>query len=208
MQIETENKPSPSADAPALKRRNICTTFGAALIILLAGALRFYGLRWGLPNSLHSYSYHPDEFMTVGAAFGQIYAHHSLNPGFYNYPSVYIYLSALASAMAAGYHSPVNNANIYLFARVVAVLMGTAAAGVTYWAGRKLFGPVVGLLAALAMCMAPLHVQHSHFATVDVPSTLFVAAALGFAGLVLKRGDWRDYILGGVMAGARGWNQV
>jgi hypothetical protein len=46
-----------------------------------------------------------------------------------------------------------------------------------------------------------LHVQHSHFATVDVSATVFVAAALGFALQVLNRGLWRDYLLCGAMIG-------
>ena len=171
------------------------------LIVALAAALRFWGLRWGLPNKLHDYSYHPDEFLTIGAAFATIYLRRTWNPGFYNYPSLYIYLSALAMAVGLGYGASADAATIYLCARVVTALMGTAAVLATWWAGRTLFGEAVGLLAALVICVAPLHVQHSHFATVDVPSTLFVALALGFAGLILKNGSRRDYILGGAMAG-------
>ena len=175
----------------------------AALVLILAGAaaLRFWGLRWGLPNELHDYSYHPDEFLTIGAAFGMIYLGRTWNPHFYNYPSLYIYLSALAIAVGLGYGASPAPATIYLCARVMTALMGTAAVAATWWAGRTLFGEGVGLLAALEICVAPLHVQHSHFATVDVPSTLFVALALGSAGLILKNGSRRDYLLGGAMAG-------
>lgn len=170
-------------------------------VVALAVALRFYGLRWGLPGSLHSYSYHPDEFLTLGAAFGAVYLGRSLNPGLFNYPSLYIYAAALAIAVALGYGMEPDGASIYLCARVVTAAMGVAAVAITYWAGRALFGVAAGLVGALILCVAPLHVQHSHFATVDVPSTFFVAAALGFAGMVLKRGAWRDYVLGGAIAG-------
>ena len=171
------------------------------LVLALAAALRFWGLRWGLPNALHNYSYHPDEFLIIGAAFATIYLKRTWNPGFYNYPSLYIYLSALALAVASGWHVALTPASIYLIPRVVTALMGVGAVAATYWAGRVMFGEGVGLLAALVICVAPLHVQHSHFATVDAPSTLFVALALGFAGLILKRGSWRDYVLAGVMSG-------
>lgn len=170
-------------------------------VIVLATLLRFAGLRWGLPNHLHSYSYHPDEFLTLGAAFGSIYMGRSILPRFYNYPSLYIYLAALAIAVGMGYGIAANAGAVYLCARIVTALMGVGAVVVTYWAGRELFGPTEGLLAAVILAVAPLHVQHSHFATVDVPSTLFIAAALGFAGLILKRGNWRDYITAGAMAG-------
>ena len=180
---------------------------GLAGIIVLAAALRFAGLRWGLPNELHSYSYHPDEFLTIGSSArmaGLLDGHRTIDPGLYNYPSLYLYISALAMMVANGYGWLGNAANVYLTARVVTVLMGLGAVGATYWAGRVMFGSAVGLLAALVLAIAPLHVQHSHFATVDVPSTLFVALCLGFSGLILKRGSWRDYILAGVMAGLAG----
>ena len=167
-------------------------------VVALAAILRFYGLRWGLPDALHSYSYHPDEFLTVGAALGiSTY----FIPRFYNYPSLYIYLSAFAIFAAFAYGMPASIAAPYLSARVVTALMGVTAVALTYWSGRKLFGTSAALAAAIILCIAPLHVQHSHFATVDVPSTLFVSAALGFAGMILKYGNWRAYIYGGIITG-------
>jgi len=180
------------------RRNSIRVTALVGAVIVVAAVLRVYGLRWGLPSATHQYSYHPDEFLTVGAAFYSIYLARSFDPRFYNYPSLYLYLSALAMAVALGYGA---SPDIYLFARVVTAITGVAAVAVTYWAGRTLLNEACGLVAACVLCIAPLHVQHSHFATVDVPGTLFVAAALGYAGLVLKRGDLRDYLLGGAVAG-------
>lgn len=180
---------------------SLVANVGALLVVFgVAVALRVYGLRWGLPDSLHSYSYHPDEFLSVNAAF-RIYHTHSFDPGIYVYPSLYMYLSALAIAVGLGYGAVPSLAFIYLAARVMTVVMGVAAVGATWWAGKTLFGSAIGLVAALVMCLAPLHVQHSHFATVDVPSTLFVAAALGFAGLIMNRGLWHDYAIAGMLAG-------
>lgn len=167
----------------------------------MGALLRFYGLRWGLPNDIHDYTYHPDEFLTVGAALGRVVAHRTIDPGLYNYPSLYIYLSALAIMTGFAYGAADKLASVYLAARTVTALMGTAAIAVTYWAGKVSFGTGAAVIAALMLCVAPIHVQHSHFATVDVPSTLFVAAALGFAGLILKDGAWKSYLLGGAMAG-------
>ena len=116
-------------------------------------------------------------------------------------PSLFIYLSALAIAVALGYHAAPNLTNVYLAARVVTVIAGTSAVAATYWAGKTLSNAWVGLIAAAMLCAAPIHIQHSHFATVDVPSTLFVALALGYAALILRRGNLGDYALGGAMAG-------
>lgn len=177
-------------------------------ILVLAAALRFWGLRWGLPDALHSYSYHPDEFLTIGAA-GLVLT--SFFPRFYNYPSLYLYLTALVIAFASGYGLAHDTGALYLCGRVIAASMGIGAVVAVYWAGRSLAPDRTGnvapntqaiaLVAALILCISPIHVQHSHFATVDVPSTLFVALCLGFAGRVLSRGSWRDYLLCGVMAG-------
>lgn len=182
-----------------------------ALILVLAAALRFWGLRWGLPNEDHSYSYHPDEFLTVGAAASILAGG---LPGFYNYPSLYLYLAALSILSASVYGLGQDMGSVYLAARVITALMGVAAVAATYWAAKKWADTTwdrpghvapdsrgIALVAALIVCIAPLHVQHSHFATVDVPSTLFVGLCLGFAFLVLSRGSWRDYLLCGAMAG-------
>ena len=82
----------------------------AAIAVILAAALRFYGLHWGLPDSLHSYSYHPDEFLIIGAV---LFVVQSSLPGFYNYPSLYIYLSALAIIAASAFGFPVTEGSLY-----------------------------------------------------------------------------------------------
>lgn len=169
-----------------------------AAVILGALALRLYGIGWGLPDVLHNYSYHPDEFLAVGAAASII---QTALPRFYNYPSLYLYISALVIFIAAWTGLAATTAATFLCARLVTAAMGIGTVAITYWAGRVIFGGSAGLIAAVVLCIAPIHVQHSHFATVDVPSTLFVAAAIGYAGRILKGGGKRDYVLGGIMAG-------
>lgn len=170
----------------------------AAVVLLLAAALRFYGLTWGLPDSQHEYSYHPDEFLLIGSALMVL---QGAIPTFYNYPSLYMFLAAFAVLSGTAYGAVGSQGDIYLASRIITVLMSVGAVGATMWAGRVVFGWAAGLVAAVLLAIAPLHVQHSHFATVDVPCTLFVAAGLGFAGLILSRGTWRVYVLGGVMVG-------
>lgn len=178
--------------------RDLLLTF---LIVAISAGLRFWGLKWGLPDQLHNYSYHPDEFLTVGAAFGVIYLQRTWNPGFYNYPTLFLYLSALAIAVALGYGIAGSDASVYLCARAVSAVMGIGTVWSAFWAGKALFTRTAGLLAAATLCFVPLHVQHSHFATVDVPGAFFVMLTLGFAGLILRGASVRDYCLAGVMAG-------
>jgi len=171
-----------------------------ALIVAVAAALRFYGLRWGIPDNIRAYSYHPDEFFLVGPAL-LIIARSTFDPGFYNYPSLQIYLSALAIALGTSLGLATSAGGFYLAARFVTALMGVGSVVAAYWAGSMLCGRIAGLVAMSVLCVAPLHVQHSHFATVDVPSTLFVALTLGFSGMILRRYRLQDYVLAGIAVG-------
>ncbi|MEW6747338.1 MAG: glycosyltransferase family 39 protein, partial [Planctomycetota bacterium] len=166
-----------------------------------AMALRLLGLQWGLPSALHAHSYHPDEPLLVWAAYSSIYLNGELFPPFYNYPSLTIYLTALALGVGMGCGVPETEANALLIARIVTAIIGVAAVLVTITVGWRLHGAIVGLMAGIFLGIAPLHAQHTHFATVDVPSTLFVTLALGCAGVILRSGSWRGYILGGLFAG-------
>ncbi len=180
-------------------RRDVLLTL---TILAVSAFLRFWGLKWGLPNDLREYSYHPDEFLTIGAAFAIAYLGHFWNPGFYNYPSLYLYLSAAAIvACTAVVRAQLSPAMVYLCGRCVSAAMGTLAVVAVFWAGSVLYDKRLGLLAGTILCVAPLHVQHSHFATVDVPSTLFIALAMGFSGRIYRQGLTKDYILAGLMAG-------
>ena len=180
-----------------LDRSKWIETLSLFAILALAACLRFWGLRWGLPNPMHSYSYHPDEFLLLGAA-GSVLV--TGLPSLYNYPSLFIYLTALTIGVAT-FGLSLGFADLYLVARVVTVIMGVAAVWIVYWAGRRFWREWEALTAAGILCIAPLHVQHSHFATVDVPCTVFVAACLGYSALIYSRGSVRDYLLGGAMAG-------
>ncbi|MFQ3550173.1 MAG: glycosyltransferase family 39 protein [Armatimonadota bacterium] len=174
-------------------------------VIIVAIVFRFYGLKWGLDPELHLFSYHPDEFLILGSAYMAVYTAKSLNPGFYNYPSLYIYLCAIAIAVALFYFPFKSDVGyeVYIITtfRFVTALMGVGAVRLTYWAGCKFWNKQAGCMSAFILAILPLHVQHSHFATVDVPCTLFTAACLGGAALILNRGKHSDYIIAGLFAG-------
>lgn len=109
------------------------------------------------------------------------------NPHFFNYPSLFIYLAALAHLLISGFVTPSGNQiwaishDILLHARLVSALFGALTVPVTYALARQIGGARLGILAALLLCFAPAHVQHSHFATVDIAATFWVALSLFFA---------------------------
>lgn len=194
-----------------------------ALVLLVALAVRVTGLTWGLPNEFHYFSYHPDESVvimhSVPGLGGLDIAHGEFLPHFYNYGSLYLEMIGFAYAVAAGYHAlgPLVGASgidvasfdrILLIARTMTVLMGVGTVWATFALGRRLWGPATGLLAAGALALMPLHAQHSHFATVDVPATLWVTLALLFAAKALPefdgslgRNGWKLLAVSGVFVG-------
>lgn len=164
----------------------------AFFLFLFALSVRLVGLRWGLPNAEHWGSYHPDERQTVAAVFRMV-NEGGFNPHFFNYPSLYLYL-VYAAHLVAGIlgltHAitPDNAAwafshDVILAGRIATAVLGAATAVAVFGLGREVGGKTSGpgLLAGTLMALMPGHVQHSHFATVDVPATFFVALSLWLA---------------------------
>jgi 4-amino-4-deoxy-L-arabinose transferase-like glycosyltransferase len=184
----------------------------ALLITLLGLGLRLCGLAWGLPDARHPLAtYHPDELINLNAALTADIPHFQLDIGFYNYGAFYFYLVNLAHtygrvfgaipSSTAGATEFAERAALFLAGRLVTALLGTLTILAIYFLGRRLFGRKVGLLGALLYAVTPLAVLHSHFLTVDVPSTFFVVMALLWAVRLLERQTWADYVLAGVWVG-------
>jgi len=172
-------------------------------VTALAAALRFWGIRWGLPDALHKFTFHPDEVFQVGAILQLNPFRLDLDPGFYNYPSFYMNLGAAVLRIGEAYGFRVDDSltGAYLVARLVTAAFGILTVPLVYLAARKLYGTGAGLLAACILAITPLHVVHSHFATVDVPAALWVAAALLGASTLLSRPALKVYLLAGAAAG-------
>jgi hypothetical protein len=173
---EGNGQPSPSASAAPFPRAVL------AAILLGAAYLRFSGLAWGLPNAHHWFSYHPDEaLILLAAAKVNVFAG-QLDPGFFNYGSLYIYLiSAVTHVLDAW--APLSQpwqelARMTLVGRALAASFGVGTVYATYLIANRLAGRRAGFIAAIIMAVLPMHVVHSHFATVDVPATFWVSAAL------------------------------
>ncbi|MHB0913625.1 MAG: ArnT family glycosyltransferase [Armatimonadota bacterium] len=185
------------------------------IIVILAAAiaLRLCGLDWGLPSHDHFYSYHPDENIVLGAALNIDLFSGKLDPGFYNYGTLYIYAVNAAIFLAAGFGLINPGAadmstnigefsNMYLAGRIVALLFALATVYAVYALARRAYGSRAGILAALFFALLPLHVMHSTFLAVDVPATFFAVVALIFAVRIPQEGyRARDYILAGLFAG-------
>jgi hypothetical protein len=189
-------------------RRREILALGA--ILALAALVRGVGLDFGTPL-LHC---RPDErtVMSVAMRFGT----GDLNPHFFHYGTLWPYTLAAAYGayfalgwMVGWFASPRDLLELYDFAptplllipRALSVATGVAGVFFAARAARTLLGPTVGLVSAALLGLTYLHVRDSHFATVDVPMTAFLAASFLFLARALRSGARLDFVLAGVCAG-------
>jgi 4-amino-4-deoxy-L-arabinose transferase-like glycosyltransferase len=172
-------------------------------ILLLALALRLWGIEYGLP-----FAYQIDEERLYVRNAVEMLDRGSIDPNYFHNPPLYSYLLEAVFAIAHGgddarrlLHDVPDRGSLYLAARVVTALIGTLAVWLTYLAGRRFFDRRVGLLAALLMALAFLPVFYSHLALDNIPAMAAACAALLGVARVLNRGMARDYLLAGAALG-------
>jgi hypothetical protein len=172
---------------------------------VLAFLLRLIGIGWGLPNSLHNQTYHPDEYLLMQYALRLDLGHGVWDPHFYNYGSLWLYIMSITVRVAQGWGLVASPAGYHLACRLVAAGLGSATVALVFLIGRRLSGLAGGVAAAAVLLVAPAHVVHSRFHTVDVPAAFFVTAAVLLAVKAYQDEDTRRSmkfaLWGGVLAG-------
>src|SRR5207245_435080 len=152
-----------------------------AALLLLGGAIRLVGIRNGLPFPLLN----PDERNIVPRAWAMVHGG-GLDPHWFDYPTLVMYLLAPFQAWQG---SP-----SYLAARVVIVVLALAGVASAWWLGRRAYGTVAGVVAALVTAVEVTHVAYSHMAVTDVPLAAGVAACLALC--VSGRLEWAGVAAG------------
>ena len=98
-----------------------------------------------------------------------------------------------------------------LIGRLVTAWAGAASIFILYRIGRQAYGAWTGLLGAAMLATAVLHVQLSHFATVDILTSFFVLCALAQFLEIARRPRLAPYVLGAIFTGfaiASKWSAV
>ncbi len=190
--------------------RTIAAPRNLILIFVLALALflRLEGIQWGLPNSSHPYSYHPDESLILRHL--SYMTPTSLNPHSFVNPSLHFYIFGIVYQgmrwtmgipSLKGTVPPDDLAHLYLSGRILTALMGVMSVFFLYWIGRRWFGEKTALLGAFLLAILPLHVVHSHYLTVEVPSSFWTLIAFLFFAKIEQSSRVGTYIGGGVGSG-------
>jgi hypothetical protein len=189
------------------RKRPTAAAWTLAGILITGLLLRLWGIGHGLPVI-----YNLDEYahfvVTAVNMFGD-----GLNPHYFQNPPGFTYLLHALYSVAYGVppigsHGVAVHAafegdptKLYLIARVTSALMGIGASWVLYFAGKRLYGTGVALIATALLTFTFLPVHYSHFALNDVPTLLpLCLGLLGLAGII-KRGKLLDYIVAGVGLG-------
>ncbi len=150
-------------------------------ILVLAAALRLVGVRYGLPYPFLN----PDEANIVPRAWA-IGHGHGLDPGWYDYPSLLMYVLAPLQAVV---HAP-----SYGVARGAAVALGLGSVAATWWLGARSYGRRSAIVGAATVAVATTHVAYSRMAVTDVALTLVVTCALAL--MLAGRLEWAGLAVG------------
>jgi 4-amino-4-deoxy-L-arabinose transferase-like glycosyltransferase len=182
---------------------------GAALMAVLAAglALRLWGIGFGLPER-----YHPDEakYVWVGLRYlsGDLNPHYFLNPPLWSYVLGALFAVQFAAGSLLGLYGglaelafPSDPSGFFLLGRVASAVVGTATVWVLYRVGAELFSPRTGLLAALLLAVAFLHVRDSHYAVNDVPAVFLLVCSFLGCVRIYRDGRLRDSAMAGAFAG-------
>lgn len=179
---------------------------GLALAITIAALLRFWALSQGI-----GFNPGPDEPEVMVRAVRMMKTG-DLNPHFFDYPGLYIYVEAAVSVLRfltgaiAGRWGGLAQAPIedfYLWARGMTALLGTATVWVVYRAGLR-WGRPTALLASVMIAVMPLHVRESHYVLTDVPMTFAVMVTFLLTLRAHERATLEAFALAGAAAGVAG----
>src|SRR6478672_5276770 len=156
-----------------------------AAVLIVALALRLFGLRYGLPAV-----YNPDEVAIMSRALA--FAKGDLNPHNFLYPSLYFYVlfawEGLTAAVAVAVRAVdsfgafqreffLDPTRVFVAGRLLTALLGAATVVATGVLGSRISSRFAGVFAALLLAVAPLHVLNSHYVKHDVPVTLLIVLA-------------------------------
>jgi len=182
-------------------------------LVLLALVLRLKGLSWGLPQIYEEatplrkawelWGWGPDLFF-------------HLNPHFFRYPSLVIYLNFLGQgvlflllSLTGSIGGVMDYRALYiadptafvLTGRWIALLFGVGTVSVTFALGKRIGGIGVAVIAAFILAVNTFHISRSQMIEVDIPLAFFVTLVLWRALVFMDTPGRKQAVLMGVALG-------
>lgn len=181
-------------------------------LMTLAAAIRVFGISWGLPEVFEEATPMRQAWQMWGWDGGGL----DLNPHFFNYPSLVIYLQLIGQAVlleamkALGTIESnldfralyaVDKTAFVLVGRYITAAFGVAAVGAVFALARRIAPKWTAVVAALLLACNVLHIAKSQVVEVDVPLTFLVVLALVVCVDLLRRPTRGRYVVAGVVVG-------
>ena len=183
--------------------------WGLAIVLMLALALRLYGLDW---DDGFGWTPHPDEraimFKVVELSFPSpselsllLDADESpWNPRWFPYGSFPIYVLKIAASLSE-FLPGMEQGDPRIPGRAISALADVATVALVYALGAMIWSRRIGLLASALTAIAVIHIQLSHFFAVDTLMALLCFASVFFLVRVARSGRLSDSILAGLFLG-------
>jgi hypothetical protein len=166
------------------------------LIVAAGGALRFYGIDFGLPDN-----FHPDEVPKVNAIMRMV-DQNTWNPQYFLHPSLLLYCTYFMNCLLQyiGVDGTFRE-TAFLAGRVVSAIAGTLSIAMTYAIGRRLFTRGAGLSAAMLLAVLPLHVTCSRYLKEDALLTCVVLSCVLTTLIAVQTNRRWVLLVAGLLAG-------
>ncbi len=179
-------------------------------ILLLAAAVRVWGLGFGLPYT----QARPDETQIIEVT--RKFLSGNLKPNFFDYPWLYMWVSTglylcyyVVGAIAGWFHSvadlvrdwPYHWAPWFLINRALSATLGSLTVLAVYGTARRLWDQRTALIAAFFLALTFIHVRDSHFGTTDAMMTFFIVLSTMWLIDGHITGSRQSFVLAGVMGG-------
>ncbi len=180
------------------------------VIIFIAFLVRFIGIWFDLPEI-----YTTEEYKVVNYAL-RMAARKSLNPEFFNYPSLYLYFTLFISGIyfligkILGFFStPLdfaysflkNPTGIYLIMRFFSSVWATLSVFMVYLIGKELYNKRTGIFASLLITFNPSIIISAHEIRPNMPSMFLVLLSFYFLIKFYKTGVLKHLYLSAIFAG-------
>jgi Dolichyl-phosphate-mannose-protein mannosyltransferase len=174
------------------------------VILALALWLRLWGVTFGLP-----YDYQISEQMYVGAAQSmESGGLAKIKPLFGTYQILILAAHRLLTPVLASLDlgprlaATLQEATVFnLLGRLISAVLGALTVLPMYWIGRRIWNRAAGLLAALFLAVAYIHVVNSQYAKPDATVFFLVSLVLLLCLRIAESGRARDYLLAGLLTG-------
>ena len=169
------------------------------LIIIAACVLRFYNLNWD-----SGFTFHPDE-RNIDAAVSRIDLFEQLDPGFFAYGGLTIYLYKVTGEIinyVTGQQSwTFDWGKINIIGRFYSAYFSTITIIAIYTLSKKLFDKRIALLAAALSAFFPSFIQTAHFGITENLLTLMVVLITIACLNILEKPKIASYALVGALLG-------